>query len=78
MTNLKELPFDTIDSDKPQANFYLKPKTNKSKSKLNKSLMGDFGKNALQNWYSNMSIRKKLQKHIASGWYTFLEFTLNN
>jgi hypothetical protein len=40
--------------------------------------MGDFGKNALQNWYSNMSIRKKLQKHIASWLYAFFEFMYSN
>jgi hypothetical protein len=38
----------------------------KKKNKLNKSLTGDFGQNALQNWYDNMNVRKNIQKHIAS------------
>ena len=60
---MKDLPYDTVDSDRPAADLYLRHKNEDVKFK---ELSGDNGENALKNWSSKMDDRKHTQHTISS------------
>ena len=62
----KDLPYDTLDSDRPAADLYLRPDKASPSQMKNKHLSGDNGQNALQNWTSHMNDRRNTQQMISS------------
>ena len=63
--NLQQLPYDTLDSDRPAADLYLKPER-ASHEPILSHLSGDMGENALNNWKNKMNERKQVQNDISS------------
>ncbi|CAF0968273.1 unnamed protein product [Brachionus calyciflorus] len=62
-----DLPYETLDSDKPKADLYLKETNSNvnSSKKFKPSLNGDSGENALNNWQDKMDERKNTQNVIS-------------
>lgn len=56
---MQELPYDTLDSDRPMADLYLK-------TAEKTVFFGDNGENALKNWQNKMEERQSVQKKISS------------
>ena len=56
------MPYDTLDSDRPMADLYLKT-TDK------KVFFGDNGENALKNWQNKMEERQSIQNKLSSNYF---------
>ncbi len=69
----QDLPYDTLDSDKPSSGRYLKPERPLPEQRIVEIDNG--GEHALINWKRKLVERKRNQKHVASKYsYIFRRF----